>query len=80
MAAPGHRRVVRQGHRRVGWQGAGDRFALVTIGGLGTGVLLAGLGPLVGRSVGLLGHGIVALSALGVGYLLLATMAHHGGP
>ena len=62
------------------WPGAGDRLALATIGTMATGVLLAGLGPVLTPTVGTAGHLLVALAAIGVGYLLLATMAHHGGP
>jgi hypothetical protein len=61
------------------WPGAGDRLALATIAFLGGGVLLAGLGQLAGRPVGLFGTLLIALAALGIGYLLAAAMATRSG-
>ncbi len=60
------------------WPGAGDRLALATMGTLAAGVGLAGLGPLLATPLGTVGHALVALGGLGVGYLLLATIAHQG--
>jgi hypothetical protein len=74
------------------WRGAGDRLALATIATLALGVLVSALAPLLATplvlAVGpitvtaaeLAGHSLLAVGALGVGYLLLATMAHQGGP
>ncbi|MEF8775143.1 MAG: hypothetical protein V5A43_01410 [Haloarculaceae archaeon] len=62
------------------WPGAGDRLAGTTIAGLAFGLGLAGLGPLVAGPAEVLGQALLVLSALGVGYLLLATMASQGGP
>lgn len=62
------------------WPGASDRAALATITTMAVGVALAGLGPLLGGPTAALGHGLVAVAAVGVAYLLGATMAHQGGP
>ena len=62
------------------WPGAGDWLARLSLAGLAIGVLVAAVGAIFDGAVAALGHGIVALSALAAGYLLLATMAYRGGP
>lgn len=60
------------------WPGASDRAAGLTLATMAAGVGLAGVGPLVGGPTAIVGHLLVAGAAVGVGYLLGATIARRG--